>query len=147
MWAATTSGDQEAHRGQRPTSERGGRVLFVLIASRAACQVRRGIHITLTSGCRGQVPVSQVKQVPMSKSSGDSQRSCRQAQGLACDECRARKLRCDRARPTCGTCETLGLTCTPNTTRQPRGPRRGHLKALQSRISKCIDSLARPREY
>ncbi|KAF2204950.1 hypothetical protein GQ43DRAFT_453446 [Delitschia confertaspora ATCC 74209] len=63
------------------------------------------------------------------------QRSSRQAQGLACEECRARKLRCDRVRPTCGTCESLGVSCTPNTARQPRGPRKGHLKALQSRIS------------
>ncbi|KAK3995179.1 hypothetical protein QBC44DRAFT_320644 [Cladorrhinum sp. PSN332] len=75
----------------------------------------------------------------MPKSTSDTTtstpRPSRQADGLACDECRARKLRCDRVRPTCGTCENLGVTCTPNTARQPRGPRKGHLKALQSRIA------------
>ncbi|EAU36719.1 predicted protein [Aspergillus terreus NIH2624] len=71
----------------------------------------------------------------MSPSLNEPERLNRQAQGLACNECRARKLRCDRVRPTCGTCESLGVTCTPNSVRQPRGPRKGYLKTLQSRIS------------
>nr|POF21854.1 asperfuranone cluster transcription factor afoa [Quercus suber] len=57
----------------------------------------------------------------------------RQLPGLACEDCRLRKLRCDRVRPTCGSCKNLGITCNA-ITRQPRGPQRGHLKALQSRI-------------
>ncbi|KAF2996707.1 hypothetical protein E8E13_005551 [Curvularia kusanoi] len=40
----------------------------------------------------------------------------RQQPGLACDECRRH------------------TTCVTTTTRQPRGPRKGHLRALQSRI-------------
>ncbi|KAK4464462.1 hypothetical protein QBC42DRAFT_295095 [Cladorrhinum samala] len=72
---------------------------------------------------------------PASTTATATPRPSRQADGLACDECRARKLRCDRVRPTCGTCANLGVTCTPNTTRQPRGPRKGHMKALQSRIA------------
>lgn len=29
-----------------------------------------------------------------------------------CDTCRARKVRCDSSRPTCGNCERLGFACT-----------------------------------
>lgn len=60
----------------------------------------------------------------------------RQQPGLACDECRRRKLRCDRAQPQCGVCRDTDTTCVTTTTRQPRGPRKGHLRALQSRIGK-----------
>ncbi|KAJ5764572.1 hypothetical protein N7533_003253 [Penicillium manginii] len=70
----------------------------------------------------------------MSTAETNPERPNRQAQGLACDECRARKLRCDRVRPICGTCETLEIDCTPNNARQPRGPRKGYLRTLQSRI-------------
>ncbi|ENI04527.1 hypothetical protein COCC4DRAFT_196659 [Bipolaris maydis ATCC 48331] len=62
-----------------------------------------------------------------------TQRS-RQLPGLACDECRRRKLRCDRVQPQCGVCRDSATTCVTTTTRQPRGPKRGHLRALQSRI-------------
>ncbi|RMZ66366.1 citrinin biosynthesis transcriptional activator [Pyrenophora seminiperda CCB06] len=58
----------------------------------------------------------------------------RQQAGLACDECRRRKLRCDRGQPSCGVCQDSGVTCVTTTTRQPRGPKRGHIRALQSRI-------------
>ncbi|EUC40001.1 hypothetical protein COCMIDRAFT_109926 [Bipolaris oryzae ATCC 44560] len=62
-----------------------------------------------------------------------TQRS-RQLPGLACDECRRRKLRCDRVQPQCGVCRDSATTCVTTTTRQPRGPKRGHLRVLQSRI-------------
>ncbi|KAF2729918.1 hypothetical protein EJ04DRAFT_587531 [Polyplosphaeria fusca] len=58
----------------------------------------------------------------------------RQQAGLACDECRRRKLRCDREQPQCGICRDSGVVCNRTTTRQPRGPKKGHLRALQSRI-------------
>ncbi|KAJ5351646.1 hypothetical protein N7452_000620 [Penicillium brevicompactum] len=53
--------------------------------------------------------------------------------GLACEECRRRKLRCDRRQPSCGLCETSGVECQI-TARPPRGPKRGYLKLLQNRI-------------
>ncbi|KXX73818.1 Transcriptional activator protein acu-15 [Madurella mycetomatis] len=84
--------------------------------------------------------------MPKSSQDSTSQRPSRQAEGLACDECRTRKLRCDRARPTCGTCENLGVPCAPNTARQPRGPRKGHLKALQSRLSALERQLSEYRK-
>ena len=59
----------------------------------------------------------------------------RQQPGLACDECRARKLRCDRQRPTCSLCESIGVECVRASTSQPRGPKKGHMRILQSKIS------------
>ncbi|KAJ5797805.1 uncharacterized protein N7503_007101 [Penicillium pulvis] len=54
--------------------------------------------------------------------------------GLACEECRRRKLRCDRRQPKCGLCESSGVECQI-TARPPRGPKRGYLKVLQDRIA------------
>ncbi|KAL4961071.1 uncharacterized protein BDV14DRAFT_211284 [Aspergillus stella-maris] len=59
----------------------------------------------------------------------------RQQNALACEECRARKLRCDMGEPQCATCGNLGIPCIVNTARRPRGPRKGHVKILKSRIS------------
>ncbi|KAK1765988.1 pyrimidine pathway regulatory protein 1 [Phialemonium atrogriseum] len=58
----------------------------------------------------------------------------RQQPGSACEECRKRKLRCDRQVPRCATCVEAGITCEVNPHRQPRGPKKGDLKALRSRI-------------
>ncbi|CAI7662382.1 unnamed protein product [Penicillium glandicola] len=62
-------------------------------------------------------------------------KSRRQQSGLACEECRSRKLKCDMAEPQCGTCYNLGVTCITNPLRRPRGPRKGHVKTLKSRIA------------
>ncbi|KAJ5592332.1 hypothetical protein N7537_009236 [Penicillium hordei] len=59
----------------------------------------------------------------------------RQQPGLACEECRKKKLRCDRRRPQCDQCEDSGITCLVNQVRSPRGPKKGHLKALRNRIA------------
>ncbi|THY11162.1 hypothetical protein D6D02_05933 [Aureobasidium pullulans] len=59
----------------------------------------------------------------------------RQLPGLACDECRARKLRCDRQRPTCSLCESIGVECVRASTSLPRGPKKGHMRILQSKIN------------
>lgn len=59
----------------------------------------------------------------------------RQQPGLACDECRARKLRCDRQRPACSLCQSLGSECVRASTSLPRGPKKGHMRILQSKIS------------
>ncbi|KAK0715944.1 fungal-specific transcription factor domain-containing protein [Lasiosphaeris hirsuta] len=58
----------------------------------------------------------------------------RQQPGSACEECRKRKLRCDRQRPQCGTCADAGIVCEVNNNRLARGPKKGDLKALRSRI-------------
>ncbi|KAF2151099.1 hypothetical protein K461DRAFT_166727 [Myriangium duriaei CBS 260.36] len=74
----------------------------------------------------------------MPNSNTDEERSTntsRQQPGLACEQCRARKLRCDRTQPQCASCKSLGISCNPSTVRQPRGPKKGHIKAMQSRLS------------
>jgi hypothetical protein len=58
----------------------------------------------------------------------------RQRTGRACEECRRRKLRCDGQQPRCGVCLESGATCEINTQRQPRGPKKGYLKALRNRV-------------
>jgi Fungal Zn(2)-Cys(6) binuclear cluster domain len=62
-----------------------------------------------------------------------SNSSSRQRPGSACEECRRRKLRCDR-QPQCGNCVEAGVVCTTTTVRPARGPKKGHLKALKGRI-------------
>ncbi|KAK4868315.1 hypothetical protein LT330_007037 [Penicillium expansum] len=57
----------------------------------------------------------------------------RQRPGPACDECRRRKLRCDGQQPQCGVCQETETVCEV-TPRGARGPKKGHLKALKSRI-------------
>ncbi|KAH8879031.1 hypothetical protein GQ53DRAFT_856499 [Thozetella sp. PMI_491] len=58
----------------------------------------------------------------------------RQQPGLACEECRRKKLRCDRKQPVCGNCLDAGIMCEVITDRLPRGPRKGTIKALRSQI-------------
>lgn len=58
----------------------------------------------------------------------------RRQPGFACQECRRRKARCDRVRPQCGTCAEAGLSCVIIEERPQRGPKKGQLKALRSRV-------------
>lgn len=77
----------------------------------------------------------------------------RQLPGPACEECRKRKLRCDRQRPACSTCAETGVVCDINTNRLARGPKKGDLKALRNRVSKfhsahtaCSSWILEPRD-
>ncbi|KAL2802925.1 fungal-specific transcription factor domain-containing protein [Aspergillus granulosus] len=65
----------------------------------------------------------------------------RQKPGAACEECRRRKLRCDRRQPQCRLCEASGVECQVITARQSRGPKRGYLKVLQDRIAALEGAL------
>ncbi|RAK70801.1 fungal specific transcription factor domain-containing protein [Aspergillus fijiensis CBS 313.89] len=67
--------------------------------------------------------------------SRDSPPRKRQKPGAACEECRRRKLRCDRRQPQCGMCQASGVDCLVITARSPRGPKRGYLKLLQARVA------------
>ncbi|KAK0621802.1 hypothetical protein B0T17DRAFT_494498 [Bombardia bombarda] len=58
----------------------------------------------------------------------------RQKPGVACEECRKRKLGCSRDFPSCERCVTSGLVCLYNTNRLPRGPKKGDMSALRSRV-------------
>ncbi|KAL2831658.1 fungal-specific transcription factor domain-containing protein [Aspergillus pseudoustus] len=64
--------------------------------------------------------------------------SSRQRPGSACEECRRRKVRCDRQRPQCQVCFESGLECKISTTRLPRGPRKGQLRTLRTRIGRFV---------
>ncbi|KEY71252.1 hypothetical protein S7711_02359 [Stachybotrys chartarum IBT 7711] len=62
-------------------------------------------------------------------------RPSRQQPGRACEECRRKKLRCDRQQPQCGYCEDNGVECDFVAPPRPRGPKRGHMKLLHSKIA------------
>ncbi|KAL2864368.1 Zn(II)2Cys6 transcription factor [Aspergillus lucknowensis] len=64
--------------------------------------------------------------------------SSRQRPGSACEECRRRKVRCDRQRPQCQVCYESNLECKISTTRLPRGPRKGQLRTLRTRIGRFV---------
>lgn len=53
---------------------------------------------------------------------------------IACVLCRKRKLRCDGARPTCGTCKRLSHDCAYDEVRKKSGPKRGYVKLLEARL-------------
>jgi hypothetical protein len=53
---------------------------------------------------------------------------------IACVLCRKRKLRCDGARPTCGTCKRLKHECAYDEVRKKSGPKRGYVKQLEARL-------------
>ncbi|KAK7977181.1 hypothetical protein PG988_004671 [Apiospora saccharicola] len=58
----------------------------------------------------------------------------RQQPGFACEECRRRKARCDRTQPQCGTCTEFNITCITMDKRPRRGPKRGQVEMMRSRI-------------
>ncbi|KAK3987688.1 hypothetical protein QBC44DRAFT_294662 [Cladorrhinum sp. PSN332] len=62
----------------------------------------------------------------------------RQQPGYACEECRRRKARCDRVRPQCGFCVETGTACVIIEKRPQRGPKRGQLSAMRSRIGEFL---------
>lgn len=55
--------------------------------------------------------------------------------GLACEECRRRKSKCDREWP-CGLCLEFRVECVFEDNRSKRGPKKGQLGALKARIGK-----------
>ncbi|KAL4919200.1 hypothetical protein BDW62DRAFT_46716 [Aspergillus aurantiobrunneus] len=68
-------------------------------------------------------------------------RSVRQQPGLACEECRKRKARCDRAKPQCGSCMMTGRVCIVNHNRPRRGPKKGQIESLYSRLEVLEDQV------
>lgn len=60
----------------------------------------------------------------------------RQQPGLACEDCRRRKARCDRVRPSCGSCNDGGISCRYIDKRPQRGPKKGQMMGLKRIIGK-----------
>src|ERR1700709_548269 len=67
------------------------------------------------------------------KGDGDNDGQPR-AKRIACVLCRKRKLRCDGARPKCGTCSRLSHDCGYDEVRKKSGPKRGYVKLLEARL-------------
>ncbi|RMZ82268.1 hypothetical protein DV738_g1893, partial [Chaetothyriales sp. CBS 135597] len=70
----------------------------------------------------------------------------RQQPGFACEECRRRKSRCDRERPQCGSCVESGTVCTIVDKRPQRGPKKGQLNMMRSRIVMLESQLAQQEQ-
>ncbi|KAK9487961.1 hypothetical protein V1527DRAFT_458974 [Lipomyces starkeyi] len=64
---------------------------------------------------------------------------------IACVICRKRKLRCDGARPACGTCARLQHNCVYEETRRKSGPKRGYVKMLEERLAH-VEGLLNPKD-
>ncbi|KAI0973113.1 hypothetical protein F4678DRAFT_478321 [Xylaria arbuscula] len=58
----------------------------------------------------------------------------RQLPGFACEECRKRKARCDRVQPRCGVCSEYDVPCVTMDKRPRRGPKKGQVDMMRSRI-------------
>ncbi|KAK4498657.1 hypothetical protein PRZ48_009167 [Zasmidium cellare] len=72
----------------------------------------------------------------------------RQRPGSACVACRTRKIRCDGQQPSCSTCISTGVICQqPETPGARRGPKKGHMKALQQRVQNLELELSAVRTY
>ncbi|KAK6356418.1 hypothetical protein TWF718_000778 [Orbilia javanica] len=72
---------------------------------------------------------------------GDAPRQKR----IACVVCRKRKLKCDGARPACGTCSRLGHNCSYDEVRRKSGPKRGYVKALEARLAQ-VETLLKNQD-
>jgi hypothetical protein len=64
---------------------------------------------------------------------------------IACVLCRKRKLRCDGARPTCGTCKRLAHDCAYDEVRKKSGPKRGYVKLLEARLQQ-VETLLKNQD-
>ncbi|KAL2845499.1 fungal-specific transcription factor domain-containing protein [Aspergillus pseudoustus] len=70
----------------------------------------------------------------------------RQSPGAACEECRRRKLRCDRKTPQCGVCASTGVVCKFNPLRT-RGAKKKNLQQLQQRMTALEERLTITPEH
>ncbi|PKK73400.1 hypothetical protein RhiirC2_695016, partial [Rhizophagus irregularis] len=64
----------------------------------------------------------------------------RQRVSKACDSCRRKKVKCDGIQPTCGNCSAFNLECTYNDTTKKRGPPKGYIEAIETRLHR-MESL------
>ncbi|KAL2813218.1 fungal-specific transcription factor domain-containing protein [Aspergillus cavernicola] len=65
----------------------------------------------------------------------------RRRPGSACAECRRRKLRCDGRDSQCENCFIAGVPCVISAPSGRRGPKKGHIKTLQTRIANLESRL------
>ncbi|ORY07866.1 hypothetical protein K493DRAFT_201670, partial [Basidiobolus meristosporus CBS 931.73] len=60
----------------------------------------------------------------------------------ACDGCRRKKIRCDGEHPECSNCLYCGIKCTYNDIKKKRGPPKGYIEAIESRLHKMEHILS-----
>ncbi|KAI3327608.1 hypothetical protein HD806DRAFT_519666 [Xylariaceae sp. AK1471] len=58
----------------------------------------------------------------------------RQLPGPACEECRRKRVRCDRRFPQCELCANSGIPCIVRSSPPPRGPKKGYIRTLQRQV-------------
>jgi Zn(2)-Cys(6) binuclear cluster domain-containing protein len=95
----------------------------------------------------------QPKPTPTRRSTDDARPSDAQcdnesqprAKRIACVLCRKRKLRCDGARPKCGTCSRLSHECGYDEVRKKSGPKRGYVKLLEQRLRRLLETHLKGR--
>ncbi|KAL1918256.1 uncharacterized protein VTP21DRAFT_2916 [Calcarisporiella thermophila] len=59
----------------------------------------------------------------------------------ACDQCRSKKIKCDGLAPVCGSCQCIGCTCTYAAVFRKRGPPKGYVEAIETRLNRVHEML------
>ncbi|KAI9314717.1 fungal-specific transcription factor domain-containing protein [Dichotomocladium elegans] len=67
--------------------------------------------------------------------------SKRQRVSRACDLCRRKKIKCDGGSPICSNCQAFSLECSYKDTTKKRGPPKGYIEAVESRLQKLESYL------
>ncbi|RKP35442.1 hypothetical protein BJ085DRAFT_7887, partial [Dimargaris cristalligena] len=60
----------------------------------------------------------------------------RQRVSRACDACRKKKVKCDGVSPICTNCQLLENVCTYKDTAKKRGPPKGYIDAIESKLTR-----------
>ena len=98
------------------------------------CPLHTGLDSSLDQSVRPEPPVDTAQRQVQLAMVDTRTTGTRQQPGLACEECRRRKARCDRVRPQCGICAEAGRKCVVVDKSSQRGPKKGQLKDLRSRV-------------
>ncbi|CDS06862.1 hypothetical protein LRAMOSA09387 [Lichtheimia ramosa] len=72
----------------------------------------------------------------MSSSDTGTSGQKRQRVSRACDLCRRKKIKCDGGTPICGNCQAFNLECSYKDMTKKRGPPKGYIEAVESRLHK-----------
>lgn len=76
------------------------------------------------------------------KESRISKRRVPRLSQLSCLECKSRKIKCNRTRPSCARCAGLGCTCVYPDSRQKQQSKRHNVRELEIRLGEQIHSIS-----
>lgn len=89
---------------------------------------------------------NDLSQQPQAPNGGDnSNENVPKPKRVACVLCRKRKLKCDGQKPACATCNRLQHDCVYDEVRRKSGPKRGYVKALESRLAQ-VETMLKTQE-